>query len=67
MKKNIGKADRIVRVIVGILLIYVASVIDNRFLIILASALGAISLVESYTGFCGIYEMFNIGTNKGGK
>ena len=66
MKKNVGKTDRIVRVIVGILLIYVASVIDNRALIILASALGAISLAESYTGFCGMYGLFNIDTNKGG-
>ncbi len=67
MKKNIGKGDRIARVLVGLLLIYFAAVIDNRFLIILASAVGAISLVESYTGFCGIYEILNIGTNKGGK
>ena len=64
MKKNIGKGDRIARVLVGLLLIYVAAVIDNRFLIILASAIGGVSLVESYTGFCGLYEIFNIDTNK---
>ncbi len=64
MKKNIGKADRVIRVIVGILLIYFAAVIDNRFLVILASAFAGVSLVESYTGFCGLYEIFNIDTNK---
>ena len=66
MERNIGNADRVVRFIIGLILLYVAIAIDNKIVIILASMLAGISLVESYTGFCGIYKMLKINTNKGG-
>ncbi len=67
MKENVGNTDRVVRFILGALLIYYAFVAEIRILIILASVFGGISLLESYTGFCGIYKLLNIDTNKRGK
>ncbi len=66
MKKNVGKADRAIRVIAGIILIYFAFIADNKLLVVLASALAGISIVEGYTGFCGLYSLLKIDTNKGG-
>lgn len=67
MEKNVGKYDRIIRLIGGALLIYFAFISTNRLLVVLASALAGIAIVESYTGFCGFYRMFGINTNKGGR
>lgn len=65
MEKNMGKIDRIIRFVVGILLFYLAFTTDNKLLIILFTVFATISIYESYIGFCGIYKLFNI--NTGGK
>jgi len=65
MKKNIGGTDRIIRFIIGILLFYLAFTTDNNLLIIAFTVFATISIYESYTGFCGLYELFRINTAKG--
>ena len=62
MEKNIGKIDRIVRFIIGILLFYLAFTTDNNLLIIVFTVFATISIYESYIGFCGIYKLFKINT-----
>ena len=65
MDKNVGKIDKVIRFAAGIVLFYLAFTLDNKILVIILSALGAISVLESFTGFCGLYKIFNI--NTGGK
>jgi len=65
MEKNVGETDRIIRFVAGIILLYLAFTLDNKILVIILSALAGISISESFTGFCGLYKMFNI--NTGGK
>jgi len=64
MEKNIGKMDKIIRFIAGIILIYLAFTVENRILIIVTSFFGAISILESFTGYCGLYKLFNINTRR---
>jgi len=65
MEKNIGKIDRIIRFLAGVLLIYFAFVLEDRLIIVLMAGFGAISIAESFTGFCGLYNLFKINTLKG--
>jgi hypothetical protein len=62
MEKNIGKIDRIIRFIIGILLFYLAFTTDNDLLIIVFTVFATISIYESYIGFCGIYKLLKINT-----
>jgi hypothetical protein len=62
MEKNIGKMDRMIRFIIGILLFYLAFITDSNLLIIVFTAFATISIYESYIGFCGIYKLFKINT-----
>lgn len=64
MEKNIGKIDGVIRFIIGIFLIYMAFNINDKIMMAILIALGTISIYESYTGYCGLYKIFNINTNK---
>ena len=66
MKENIGKIDKICRFIIGALLFYLAFTLENRVTIVVLSGLGTISILESFTGYCGLYQLLKINT-KGGK
>ena len=66
-EKNEGTIDRIVRVIVGIVLIgagiYLAAVADQKYMWgWLVAAVGLIPLVTGIIGFCPIYTILKIGT-----
>ncbi len=66
MEKNIGTVDKIIRGIVGLVLIFVAAndyVGSNVFSVIIF-ILGLIFIFESMFGFCFIYKIFGINTNK---
>ncbi len=62
MKENIGKTDRAIRFIVGAILVYFAFATNIKLLTVIFSGLAAISIYESYTGFCGIYKILKINT-----
>jgi len=55
---NIGKADRIIRVIVGLGLISFGLISDN----LIVTVIGAIPLLTGAFGFCPIYTMFKMNT-----
>jgi hypothetical protein len=65
MKTNESVLDRIIRVIVGIvfLALYFTGVVTGVVGIILI-ALGAILLLTGAIGFCPLYTLFKINTNK---
>jgi len=65
MEKNVGKLDRVIRFIAGVVLIYAAFNVNDKMLMAILIALATISIYESHTGFCGLYKLFNINTNRG--
>ncbi|UKN02832.1 DUF2892 domain-containing protein [Paracrocinitomix mangrovi] len=65
MKKNMGNADRIIRVILaGVLAgLYFGNVVTGTLGIVLV-ALGGVFLLTSLIGFCPLYAPFGIKTCK---
>lgn len=59
-KHNVGNTDRMIRGIIGALLII--SVFRGGSLIV--GAIGAILLVTAYLRYCPTYALFNISTNQ---
>lgn len=67
MKKNEGTADRVIRVIVGIILIGLATYFMGSWalwVVIVVGILGLIALITGITGYCGLYALFKISTIK---
>ena len=65
MKRNEGSTDRILRVILGIVLIIIGwPVLGNSVLGVVLDVIGVILLVTAITGFCGIYKLLGISTIK---
>jgi hypothetical protein len=65
MKKNMGTADRIIRLTVGaiVLGLFLANIISGASGIILM-ILAAIFILTSFVSFCPLYLPFGINTNK---
>ncbi|WP_062199665.1 YgaP family membrane protein [Massilibacterium senegalense] len=62
MEKNVGGADRIIRLIVGIVLISFLFVLDGGIKWI--SLLGFVMLFTALVGFCPLYKPLGINTCK---
>jgi len=67
MKQNEGTVDRVIRIILGVILIgggfYAKYNIPNTLWISITSwIVGGISLITGLTGFCGLYAIFGIKT-----
>ncbi|MDI6717866.1 MAG: DUF2892 domain-containing protein [Patescibacteria group bacterium] len=65
MIKNIGQIDRIIRLVVGFILIYVAIInyADLTVLAVILSVLGIGFIFTAITGFCVIYNLIGVNTN----
>lgn len=65
MKKNMGSADRIVRTVVALVVLYliVSGVVSGVWAIVLGIVAGAF-LLTSFVSFCPGYLPFNWSTNK---
>jgi hypothetical protein len=63
MKKNMGNADRTIRVLVAALIavLYFTNTVTGTFGYILL-AFGVIFLLTSFTGSCPLYSVFGINT-----
>ena len=66
MKKfqNEGTTDRIIRAIVGLILLFIAYYGLTGVLSIIAYVLGAVAIITAIIGFCGCYKLLNISTIK---
>jgi len=65
MKINEGKTDRIIRVIVGIVLLALGLFgVVGGWLMWAAYIVGAILVITGIVGFCPLYAIFKINTNK---
>lgn len=63
MKKNMGKADRVIRIIIALAIValYFGNVISGTLAIILL-VLAGIFLLTSFVSFCPLYAPFGIST-----
>jgi len=65
MKKNESKLDRIIRFILGVFCFYLGYIVFSfGILSILFYIFGFLLIITSLTGYCGIYSIFGINTNK---
>ena len=66
MKKNLGKIDRLIRFILALILFYVCInfIFRNIFISIVLFLVSLALLFNSITGYCGLYNVLRISTNK---
>ena len=65
MKPNEGTTDRLIRLILGVVLIIIGwPVLGNNTLGIILDIIGVLLLITGITGFCGLYKIFGINTIK---
>lgn len=65
MKKNMGTADRLIRILVAVIavILFVTDTVSGTAGIIMLAAAG-IFLLTSFAGFCPLYVPFRISTRK---
>ena len=59
MKRNIGKTDRIIRVLIGLIVIAVGAYFKSWW-----GAIGLLPIFTAASGWCGLYALFGISTRK---
>ncbi|UCC47526.1 MAG: DUF2892 domain-containing protein [Gemmatimonadota bacterium] len=64
MKSNVGGTDRVIRIVLGIVLLVVAYLWLSGALAIIAYVVGAIALITGLAGWCALYTVFGINTCK---
>ena len=67
MQKNEGTADRVIRVILGIILIWLGVYFQSSWgmvAMIVLIVLGLAALITGIIGFCSLYKLFKISTIK---
>ncbi len=63
MTQNVGPADRIVRIVLGIAFAYGALALSGAWVWVLG-ILAAVALITGVTGFCPLYRLLGINTNR---
>ncbi len=68
MKPNEGSTDRIIRLILGVVLIIIGwALLGNNALGIILDIIGVILIVTGITGFCVLYKVLGMNTLKAPK
>ncbi len=68
MQKNLGAGDRILRFIFGLVLLFAGWFwMENIFLKAAFLFFGAVGVIESLLGYCGLYHALHINTLKSSK
>lgn len=63
MERNEGKMDRLLRIVLGIVLIALWALRDFSYELVVL-LIGLIALITGLTGFCAIYKLLGINTCK---
>ena len=58
MNMNEGTIDRVVRIVLGVVLLYVGIMVVGGVWGIVIDVLGAIALLTGIVGFCPLYKLF---------
>jgi len=64
MKKNESGMDRVIRLVLAVVLILIAMYALSGWLMVLLYILAAVLLITGLTGFCALYDLLGINTNK---
>lgn len=59
---NEGKTDRIIRFVVGVVLVALGLIYQGTWSIV-ALVVGVIAIITALTGFCLLYKLFGVNTN----
>ena len=59
MEKNVGKTDKIIRYALGVIFIVLGYMVHWVFYIF-----AAIAIITAIMGYCGLYQLLKINTNK---
>ena len=59
MKQNLGKTERIIRVIIGLIIIAVGAYFKSWW-----GAIGLLPIFTGVVGWCGLYTLLGISTRK---
>lgn len=59
MKQNIGKTERIIRVVIGLIIIAVGAYFRSWW-----GAIGLLPILTAALGWCGLYTLLGISTRK---
>lgn len=59
MKKNLGRIDKIVRIVVGTIIILLGFYYRNRW-----GLIGLIPFISAYMGYCPLYKVFGVTTKR---
>jgi uncharacterized membrane protein len=62
MKQNEGTIDRIIRFILGIVLIYIGFSMQFDTVGIILTVIGIVLIFTAVTGFCALYTLLKIST-----
>lgn len=67
-KRNMGQLDRLLRAIIGLVLIYIGffatELVDNIVINLLLGLLGLLNLAAATTAYCPVYRLANLQTGK---
>lgn len=60
MKANVGTADRVIRIVVGLILLSLLFILDGSIKYI--GLIGIVPLLTAFIKFCPLYTLFKINT-----
>lgn len=63
--KNVGKIDRVIRAVIGLALLSLLLIVRNNLKFI--GLIGIIPLFTAAAGYCPVYALFHMSTNKKNK
>lgn len=65
LPNNIGMTDRIIRCFIGFFMVYIAFYFQlNATVFYVLSITGLLFVITGFFGFCSVYSLFKINTNK---
>ncbi|MFA6495249.1 MAG: DUF2892 domain-containing protein [Candidatus Paceibacterota bacterium] len=64
MKTNEGTLDRVLRVVLAVVLFWLASIVGNVSVAIVIAIIGLVLLFTGALGYCGLYALLGISTKK---
>ena len=65
MKKNMGNTDRLIRIVLGLVLVAILIFVQSAWRWV--GLLGIVLVVTALINFCPLYTLFGINTNKNAK
>jgi hypothetical protein len=64
MTRNEGTSDRVIRIVIGVVLGYAAWILWPTLVSLVLLVIGLVAFVTGAVGWCGLYKLFDISTNK---